>query len=110
MSAEIDRTATMEYLSDLTEEFTLDQIAVAKHSKNLSKLSPADRTLFYHYGRALRKSTPFSLVLQAFEYYANLQPSALALEHDGRHLTYGELDRQANRLSKQLIARSLVPR
>jgi amino acid adenylation domain-containing protein len=39
---------------------------------------------------------------QAFEHFAMIQPEAIAVEHLGESITYGELDQQANRLAARL--------
>ncbi|WP_420628242.1 amino acid adenylation domain-containing protein [Candidatus Leptofilum sp.] len=39
---------------------------------------------------------------QAFEHFVTIQPEAVAVEHLGESITYGELDRQANRLAAKL--------
>lgn len=46
---------------------------------------------------------------QHFERTADERPDATALECDGQHLTYRELDAHANRLAHRLIARGLQP-
>ncbi|MGO1000206.1 amino acid adenylation domain-containing protein [Lysobacter sp. CA196] len=46
---------------------------------------------------------------ERFEQRAALAPDATAIEHEGQRLSYGELNRQANRLAHQLLAQGVRP-
>jgi non-ribosomal peptide synthetase component F len=48
-------------------------------------------------------------VHRQFELRAARTPEALAIEGDGRSLTYGEVNRRANRLAHRLIALGVGP-
>lgn len=74
------------------------------------ELSSTDCRLFRQYGQGPISSTPFSLIHEAFESFADAQPWALAIELDGRTVTYGELEARANELSNLLIDQGLRPR
>ncbi len=67
-----------------------------------ANLSLNDRVLFEQYGQGSRERLPFSLVHRAFESWAESQPDATAIEHQGRSITYGELNQQANKLAVEL--------
>jgi non-ribosomal peptide synthetase component F len=78
---------------------------------SLSELSTIDRNLFNQFGRGSREEVPFPLIHQAFEHVADLHPTAVAVrQHDGRAITYAELERRSNTLSNQLIESGLRPR
>ncbi|RHY21186.1 hypothetical protein DYB25_011162, partial [Aphanomyces astaci] len=47
---------------------------------------------------------PFELLHHGFEYHARQSPYLRAVEFDGRWLSYGELDAQANAVARQLQA------
>ncbi|MBT2748500.1 amino acid adenylation domain-containing protein, partial [Lysobacter sp. ISL-42] len=49
------------------------------------------------------------LIHRAFEVQARATPEAIALEFDGARLTYGELNRRANRLAHRLIGVGVKP-
>ena len=78
--------------------------------QNLSSLSPEDRILFQSYGQGPKIPAPFSLVHKAIEHIVDANITTVAVEHSGRFITYGELDRDANILSNRLIAMGLRPR
>lgn len=67
--------------------------------KNLSLL---DQVLFERFGQGPRVEVPYQCLHHAFEAQAAAQPQATAVEHLGEHITYAELDRQANRLAALL--------
>lgn len=46
---------------------------------------------------------------QLFEAQAAREPGAIAVEYDGRQLTYGELNRRANQIAHELIALGVRP-
>ncbi|MFE5854475.1 amino acid adenylation domain-containing protein [Streptomyces sp. NPDC056500] len=71
-------------------------------SELLDGLSPADRSLFQQYGAGPRLAIPHALVHRAFEEQAATRPLATAAEHLGSTISYGELDRRADRLAQRL--------
>ncbi|OJD34115.1 amp-binding enzyme [Diplodia corticola] len=73
-------------------------------------LSEQDRALFNKYGRGQSLLRPFTLVHKAFEHFADIQSDHTAASHNGATITYGELDRQANRLGNLLVLQGLRPR
>jgi D-alanine--poly(phosphoribitol) ligase subunit 1 len=70
----------------------------------LDRLSPADRRQFRQFGWGAAVPLPDSRIHHAIERWAASQPEAIAAEHLGRTITYGELDRQAGRLAAVLAA------
>ncbi|KAI0648045.1 nonribosomal peptide synthetase 12 [Trametes meyenii] len=75
----------------------------------LQHLSPQDRERFVRFGFGARQTAPFGCVHHAFEHHAAAQPYAVAVEHLGDTITYGELDRQANVLANHLRAEGVRP-
>lgn len=78
--------------------------------QNLESLPYHDRRLFIEYGKGRSKPRPFTLVHKAVEHIADIQPELPAAQYNGTTITYGELDRQANRISNSLIQSGLQPR
>ncbi|MCA9946558.1 MAG: AMP-binding protein, partial [Anaerolineales bacterium] len=68
----------------------------------LSNLSLLNQVLFERFGQGPQVPVPFATMHQAFEHFAAIQPNAIAVEHQGESITYGELNRQANRLAARL--------
>ncbi len=68
----------------------------------LSNLSLLDQVLFEQFGQGPLVDVPYATMHQAFEHFAAIQPGAIAVQHLGDSITYGELDRQANRLAAHL--------
>ncbi len=68
----------------------------------LQALSPFDRDRFYSFGWGPQERPRFDTILQGFDHYAALQPDAVAAEYQGDSITYGALDRAANRLAHLL--------
>jgi non-ribosomal peptide synthetase component F len=73
----------------------------------LETLSPTDRSLFNHFGRGQSIWPPFSLIHQAFENVVDTQPQSMAVDHDGRSMTYRELEEAANILASRLMLQGL---
>ncbi len=67
-----------------------------------SNLSLLDQVLFERFGQGPQVQVPYATMHQAFEHFVTIQPEAVAVEHLGESITYGELDRQANRLAAKL--------
>ncbi|GAA1994443.1 amino acid adenylation domain-containing protein [Amycolatopsis minnesotensis] len=70
---------------------------------DLAGLSPADRQLFRRFGWGPERAVPPDPLHLLIERHAAIAPSAIAVEHGGRRLTYGELDWHADRLATRLI-------
>jgi amino acid adenylation domain-containing protein len=68
----------------------------------MSSLSPADQLLFERFGQGPIVEVPYSAIHHPFEEYAAANPDAIAAEHYDGTITYGELNRQANRLAAVL--------
>ncbi|KAI0702917.1 putative nonribosomal peptide synthetase [Cytidiella melzeri] len=70
----------------------------------LHGLSLEDTSLFYRFGFGRREQPPFRCIHHAFEHHAVRDPEAIAVEHLGHTITYGELDRRANALAHHLLS------
>lgn len=68
----------------------------------MGNLSPRDQALFERYGQGDIAPVPFENIHHAFEAHAAAHPDAVAVQHLGENITYGQLDRQANRLAALL--------
>lgn len=68
----------------------------------LSALSPEDAVVFRRFGWGQAVQPRFSTIIAGFHHFARLQPNAMAAEHQGETITYGELNAQANALAHQL--------
>jgi amino acid adenylation domain-containing protein len=71
-------------------------------------LSPADQVCFEVFGRGPATAPTFELLHEAFEAHAAAQPEVIALEHLGETVTYGALDRKAERLAAVLTAQGVT--
>lgn len=76
---------------------------------SLQGLSAEHLSLFHRFGFGKREEVPFHCVHHAFEHHVARDPSAVAVEHLGDTITYGELDRQANALAHRLRAMGVKP-
>lgn len=65
----------------------------------MRNLSLADQILFEHFGQGPIVEPTHSRIHHGFEAYAAVQPEAIAVEHLDDSITYGDLNRQANRLA-----------
>ncbi|MFF3844300.1 amino acid adenylation domain-containing protein [Streptomyces sp. NPDC002328] len=75
----------------------------------LRHLTPHDRRLFRRYGHGPTVPVPDPLVHRAVERHARAMPHAVAAEHQGEILTYGELDRRADALAARLAREGVRP-
>ncbi|WP_328440783.1 amino acid adenylation domain-containing protein [Streptomyces sp. NBC_00444] len=75
----------------------------------LRHLTPRDQHLFRQYGRGPTVPVPDPLVHRAVERHAAATPHAVAAEHQGALITYGELDRQADALAARLAREGVRP-
>ena len=82
-------------LNDLKNKFSFEKV-------KFSNLSKQDQLLFEKFGAGPVVSLPFSNIHHAFEARVAAAPEAVAADHLGNTVTYGELDRQANRLAAKL--------
>ncbi|MFD8722302.1 amino acid adenylation domain-containing protein [Streptomyces sp. NPDC059629] len=75
----------------------------------LHHLTPRDQHLFWQYGRGADVPVHEPLVHRAIERHAIAHPHAVAAEHHGATLTYGELDRYAATLAARLVREGVRP-
>ncbi|MGW2957782.1 AMP-binding protein [Streptomyces sp. NPDC001220] len=75
----------------------------------LRHLTPRDQHLFWQYGRGAGTPVHEPLVHRAVERHAIAHPHAVAAEHHGATLTYGELDRYAGALAAHLVREGVRP-
>ena len=75
----------------------------------LENLSPRDRELFFAYGWGARAVLPYDCVHHAFENQAQIRPEAKAATHEGKSMTYAELDHYSNRVAQKLKALGVRP-
>jgi len=68
----------------------------------MENLSLIDQILFERFGQGPIVDVPYACIHHAFEAQAAANPNAIAAYHLGDSITYGELDRQANRLAALL--------
>jgi amino acid adenylation domain-containing protein len=116
-------SVSLEYNTDIFRERTAQRFLdcyrallsdmAARPDTRLSRLSPLerdDRTSLetFTHGPFLRE-TSVSCVHRLVEAQMERTPRAVAVELEGRQLTYAELDRRANRLAHELIAQGVGP-
>ncbi|GAB2613286.1 hypothetical protein GCM10027168_52520 [Streptomyces capparidis] len=75
----------------------------------LRHLPERDRRLFQLFGRGPARVVPYDCVHHAFERHAAARPLAVAAEHGGAAITYGELNRRADRLAAHLAGLGVGP-
>ncbi len=75
----------------------------------LRDLAPRDQVLFQRFGVGPAATAPYRLLHHAFEAQVRRRPQATALVHLGASVSYGELDRQAERLADLLIELGVRP-
>jgi amino acid adenylation domain-containing protein len=75
----------------------------------LKHLTETDRRLFRQFGAGPSAGVPYPCIHHAFEHWASVQPNAVAAEHLGATIRYGELDGHANRLAAHLAACGVRP-
>ncbi|WP_426177985.1 amino acid adenylation domain-containing protein [Pseudomonas sp. TWRC1-2] len=115
--------ASLGYATDLFEPATLERMArhwqnllqamVADVQQNIGQLNLLDSDEQQHILNLWDQTDAgFSaerLVHELFADHARGNPHAVAVKFDAQTLSYGELDRQANRLAHALIARGVGP-
>ena len=89
-------------LGDRTNEHRTGAPAHRFVPEALENLSSTDRLLFEQFGQGPVQSPPFDCIHWAIEAQAAERPGAIAVEHQGTSITYGELNWQADRLAALL--------
>ncbi|KII86925.1 hypothetical protein PLICRDRAFT_274094 [Plicaturopsis crispa FD-325 SS-3] len=77
--------------------------------RGLDSLEPTDRLRFAKFGFGPRISVPFPCIQDAFAYQAAARPTAIAVEHLSKTITYRELDNQSSSLASRLLAMGVGP-
>ncbi|MES5821282.1 amino acid adenylation domain-containing protein [Streptomyces sp. RG80] len=72
-------------------------------------LTPRDQHLFHQYGYGPAVPVPDPLIHRAVERQATARPHAVAAEHLGARITYGELDRYADAVAARLLHEGVGP-
>ncbi|MEV6380354.1 amino acid adenylation domain-containing protein [Streptomyces sp. NPDC051773] len=75
----------------------------------LQHLTPHDRALFRKFGHGPTVPVPDPFVHHAFARWAAADADAVAVEHEGSVITYGELDRRADALAARLVREGVRP-
>ncbi|WP_369258951.1 amino acid adenylation domain-containing protein [Streptomyces sp. R35] len=75
----------------------------------LRDLTPHDQALFWRFGRGPAVAVPDPLIHRAVERQAAATPHAVAAEHQGATITYGELNRYADALAARLVREGVRP-
>ena len=81
--------------------------ALLKHRDPLAGLSALDRERFHRFGWGPQVTPRFPTIISAIDHQMATRPKAVAAEHDGAWITYGELDAMANRLANVLHAQGV---
>ena len=84
-------------------EFTLESAAAC------SLLSTDPQDAWQRFGRGPTVQPEFLLIHHAIEAQAAVNPQGLAADHLGETISYGELNRQANRLAAVLRQKGVIP-
>ncbi|MEE5040609.1 amino acid adenylation domain-containing protein [Pseudomonas alliivorans] len=95
-----------EYLSRVLTQMASDS---ERSLSSLDLLSPQERDRIVNDWNRTERGLPTVDCVQRFEAVARRTPDAEALRADGRTLTYGELNRAANRLACYLIEKGVGP-
>lgn len=75
---------------------------MAFSSESIANLSPADQAKFISFGVGPSYVPPFPTIHAVFEHQASQRPTAVAIEHDGKSVTYLELKQMSDRLAVAL--------
>ncbi len=102
--AVVERLA--QYLATAIDELCRD---ASRRLGDVDVLPPAERRKVLAAWNATEHPFAPDLLHAAFEERARQQPQAIAVEADGRTLTYAALDERANRLAHALVARGAGP-
>ncbi|GAA4721335.1 amino acid adenylation domain-containing protein [Phytohabitans rumicis] len=87
----------------------IERTSTAWSTPLLDHLSGHDRRRFQLFGQGPVAAVPDTHIHHAFERHAAIRPDATAAEHHDETITYGELNRQANRLAAQLARHGVHP-
>jgi amino acid adenylation domain-containing protein len=71
--------------------------------------STQDSGLFRRFGWGPARAVPPTSIHRVIERHAAATPSAIAVQHASGRLTYGDLDRHANRLAARLVREGVRP-
>ncbi|MGB8128330.1 MAG: condensation domain-containing protein, partial [Candidatus Angelobacter sp.] len=113
---------TINYATDLFEAETIcrmlghyEQLLKAvvgnasQQVRNLSLLTEPEMAQLERWNRTARDYPRDKTIAKLFEEHAERIPNAVAVEYEGQKLTYGDLNRQANRLAHYLRALGVKP-
>ncbi|HTE56368.1 MAG TPA: amino acid adenylation domain-containing protein, partial [Kofleriaceae bacterium] len=115
-----------EFRADLFERSTIERYAAAlarllegaaahpgERLSRLPLLGPADQQLLFHRhlrgDRVEQGEEPVAPLSSRFEAVARARPDAIAVVHGDEAVTYGELDRRAERLARRLRGEGVGP-
>lgn len=73
----------------------------------LSTLTSQEREWFHRFGWGPQVAPRFPTIISAIDHQIATRPEAVAAEHEGTQVTYGELDAAANRLANMLYAQGV---
>lgn len=91
-----------------TDDFHNAPTAQTFSHRAMDALSPTDRQLFQRFGQGPAAPVPHTAIHHAFEAQAAARPEATAAQHLDDVISYGELDRQANRLAAVLAQHGVI--
>jgi D-alanine--poly(phosphoribitol) ligase subunit 1 len=72
-------------------------------------LDDRDSRLFRRFGWGPARTVPRVGIHEMIERHAAVRPSVTAAEHGGQRISYGELERRADRLAARLVQRGVSP-
>jgi natural product biosynthesis luciferase-like monooxygenase protein len=114
--------ASLQYNTDLFDAATISRMAghfqtlingilkdAGQRISDLPLLSEAEQGLLAETNATQADYPTEACIQQVFEWQATHQPEAVALVFKGDHLSYGKLNRQANRLAHHLRAKGVGP-
>ncbi|MGY2260531.1 amino acid adenylation domain-containing protein [Pseudomonas sp. SDO55104_S430] len=115
--------ASLSYASDLYDEASMQRLAeqwlnllravVVDPQQRVAELpllqAPQYPELIQHWNPAFQAQPATPTLHQLFEAQVAQRPSAIALSHEGEHLSYAALNAQANRLARKLREQGVGP-
>ncbi|WP_328318524.1 non-ribosomal peptide synthetase [Streptomyces sp. NBC_00388] len=121
-TADGELAGTLEYATDLFEAegaralaamlVRLLESAVADPARSIAELdilAADDRERLLHAWNDTGHPVPDATLPALFEAQVRRTPDAIAVEHDGSTLTYGQLNARANRIARRLVALGVGP-